>query len=108
MVIIKSSAYKRDLKRKIINKHMNNEVQTIAAIEKLIIESQTFKDLILNPLAKVYNIEKKKGNLKEIYTANINKKLRIYIKPEGSYPYELACIEQVELIEIDDHHYKDG
>ena len=87
---------------------MKKEELTIEAIEELIIQSQTMKILMLNPLARVYNINKKSGVLKEIYTANINDKIRIYIKPVGIYPYELDEIVEVELIEIDDQHYGDG
>ena len=87
---------------------MKKEELTIEAIEELIIQSQTMKILMLNPLARVYNINKKSGVLKEIYTANINDKIRLYIKPVGIYPYELDEIVEVELIEIDDQHYGDG
>ena len=87
---------------------MKKEELTIEAIEELIIQSQTMKILMLNPLARVYNINKKSGVLKEIYTANINDKIRMYIKPVGIYPYELDEIVEVELIEIDDQHYGDG
>lgn len=87
---------------------MKKEELTIEAIEELIIQSQTMKILMLNPLARVYNINKKSGVLKEIYTANINDKIRMYINPVGIYPYELDEIVEVELIEIDDQHYGDG
>lgn len=63
---------------------------------------------MLNPLSIIYNIEKKTGNLKEIYTAQINQKLRMYIKPLGKYPYILEKIIEIELIKIDDRHYKEG
>ena len=38
---------------------MKKEELTIEAIEELIIQSQTMKILMLNPLARVYNINKK-------------------------------------------------
>ena len=44
----------------------------------------------------------------KIYTANINMKLRMYIKPIGEYPYKLEKIVEVELREIDDRHYGEG
>ena len=44
------------------------------------------KELMLNPLHIIYSIEKKNGELKEIYTAHLNSKLRLYIKPIGNYP----------------------
>lgn len=66
------------------------------------------KKLMLNPLARVYNINKKSGILKEIYTANVNKKIRMYIKPIGEYPYKLEEIVEIELEQIDDRHYGEG
>ncbi len=108
MRIIKTGSYKKDLQKKIKNKHKKNEEETIEAIEELMIQSNNMKELMLNPLSVVYNIEKKKGNLKEIYTARINSKLRMYIKPIGKYPYKLEEIVEIELREIDDKHYGDG
>lgn len=108
MKIIKTTAYRKDIQKKIINKHKKKEEETIQAIEELMIQSVNMKELMLNPLAIVYNIEKKVGNLKEIYTARINAKLRMYIKPIGEYPYNLEQIIEVELREIDDKHYKEG
>lgn len=66
------------------------------------------KDLLLNPLSKLYNIEKKSGDLKEIYTAFVNKKIRLYMKPIGSYPYNLIEIDIIEFQKIDDRHYGEG
>lgn len=106
--IVKTSQYKHDIQKKIIKKHMQKEELTIEAIEELIMQSKTMKSLILNPLARVYNINKKSGILKEIYTANVNDKIRMYIRPIGIYPYKLDEIVEVELIEIDDRHYGDG
>lgn len=108
MKIVKTSQYKRDIQKKIIRKHMKKEEETIEAIEELIMQSETMQKLMLNPLARVYNINKKNGILKEIYTANINAKIRMYIKPVGMYPYKLDEIVEVELVEIDDKHYGDG
>lgn len=108
MKIIKTAKYKKDLRKKIIDKHKTKEESRIEAIEELMIQSINMKELMLNPLSKVYNIEKKKGDLKEIYTARINEKLRMYIKPIGEYPYKLEEILEIELIEIDDKHYGDG
>lgn len=104
MKIIKTKTYLKDLQKKIKNKHKKKE-ETIEAIEELMIQSKNMKELMLNPLAIVYNIEKKQGNLKEIYTARINQKLRMYIKPKGEYPYKLEEIIELELKEIDDKHY---
>lgn len=108
MRIIKTASYKKELQKKIKNKHKKKEEETIEVIEELMIQSNNMKELMLNPLSVVYNIEKKKGNLKEIYTARINSKLRMYIKPIGKYPYKLEEIVEIELREIDDKHYGDG
>ena len=105
MQIIKTKTYIKDLQKKIKNKHKKKEQETI---EELMIQSKNRQEVIINPLSRVYNIEKKQGNLKEIYTANINMKLRMYIKPIGEYPYKLEEIVEVELREIDDRHYGEG
>ena len=108
MKIIKTKNYLKDIQKKIRNKHKITEEETIEAIEELMIQSKCMKELILNPLARVYNIEKKRGELKEIYTAKINQKLRMYIRPIGKYPYNLEEIVEIELEQIDDKHYGDG
>lgn len=108
MQIIKTKTYIKDLQKKIKKKHKKKEQETIEAIEELMIQSKNRQEVIINPLSRVYNIEKKQGNLKEIYTANINMKLRMYIKPIGEYPYKLEKIVEVELREIDDQHYGEG
>lgn len=66
------------------------------------------KEFMLSPFHIVYGVEKKTGNLKNIYTARINSKLRLYIKPIGNYPYTLEDIVEISFIEIDDKHYGDG
>ena len=53
-------------------------------------------------------IEQKKGNLKEYYTARINQKIRLIMKPIGSYPYNTLEITDIEFIDIDDKHYGEG
>lgn len=108
IIIIRNKTYERDLKKKIISKHKNKELANIYSIEYLIKKSQNFKELLSNPESKLYNIKKKSGNLKEIYTAYVNSKIRLYIKPYGDYPYNLAEIEKIEFIKIDDKHYGEG
>lgn len=61
-----------------------------------------------NPLHIIYGIEKKNGNLKEIYTADVNEKLRLWMKPVGTYPYNALEITEIEFLEIDNQHYGDG
>ena len=81
MKLLKTSVYKKDVQKKIINKHLQREFERIESNEELLKQSNDMKELMFNPLARVYCIEKKSGPLKEIYTANINQKLRMYIKP---------------------------
>lgn len=71
-------------------------------------EFKNLKELIHSDVAVTYNIEKKTGDLKEIYTARINKKLRLYMKPMGEYPYKNEEIIEIEFIEIDNKHYGKG
>ena len=108
MKIIKTKKYLKDLQKKIRDKYKTKEEETIEAIEELMIQSENMKKLMLNPLSIVYNIEKKKGNLKDIYTARINQKLRMYIRPVGKYPYNLDEVVEIELEQIDDRHYGEG
>lgn len=107
MKIIESSQYKRDLK-KLEKKHMIKEINNINEICDFIIIFNNMKELLSNEICKIYGIEKKKGNLKEIYTARVNNKIRMYIHPVGNYPYNLEEIEIVELEKIDDKHYGEG
>ena len=101
MKIIKGKAYLKDYKKKIEYKHLNKEIERISNIEELILDSQNLKEVILNPLSIVYGIRQKKGDLKEIYTANINDKIRLYIKPIGEYPYNIVEINELEFLKID-------
>lgn len=108
MKIIKGKAYIKDYKKKIEYKHLYKEIQRIKNIEDLILDSQNFKLLLVNPLSTIYGIEQKKGDLKEIYTARVNQKIRLYIKPIGEYPYNVVEIKELEFLKIDDKHYGDG
>lgn len=108
MKIIKSKAYLKDYKKKIEYKHLNNEINRISKIEKLILDSSNLRTLMVNPLRLMYGIEQKKGNLKEIYTAQINGKVRLHMKPIGEYPYNLVEITEIEFVKIDDKHYGEG
>ena len=98
----------RDYKKKIVYKHLNKEIQRIKDIEDLILDSPNLKLLIQNPLRLIYGIEQKSGELKEIYTAEINRKIRLYMKPLGEYPYNIMEINKIEFLKIDNKHYGDG
>ena len=108
MKIIKDKTYIKDYKKKIEYKHLYKEIERIKNIEDLILDSKNLKSLIINPLSSIYGIEQKKGDLKEIYTAKVNQKIRLYIKPIGEYPYKTVEITELEFIKIDDKHYGDG
>lgn len=71
MKIIKTSGYKKDFQKKIIKKHKKNEQEVIEKIEQLLIQSSNMKELMINPLSNVYNIEKKNRRFKKnIYSKN--------------------------------------
>ena len=107
--IIKNKQYLRTLKKVLVSTHKDKELKILEKIEKLIIQSENMKELMLNPLRIIYNIEQKKGNLKEIFTADLNSKLRLYMKPIDDYPYDkLEHIIEIEFVTIDDKHYGDG
>ncbi|MBR3281598.1 MAG: hypothetical protein IKI57_07200 [Clostridia bacterium] len=108
MEIRKSKNYLKDYQKKLVRLHKNKEIQTIESIETLIINSINLKELLQNPLHIVYGIEQKHGDLKEIFTAKINNKLRLRMRPVGEYPYNLVEIEAIEFCEIDDKHYGEG
>ncbi len=78
------------------------------SIERFLSGHKNLNEIVNSPLSLVYNIKKKSGNLKEIYTANVNQKIRLYMKPVGEYPYKLIEIEKIEFIKIDSKHYGEG
>jgi len=53
-------------------------------------------------------LKRRSGDLKEYYTARLNQKLRLVMKPVNEYPYELEEVYELEFISIDDKHYGDG
>ena len=108
MKIIKSKKKEKDYKKKIVYKHKKQEMNTLKDIEELILDSSNLKVLLSNPLSQIYQIRQKKNNLKEIFTANLNSKIRLYMKPKGEYPYNVIEITEIEFLEIDDKHYGDG
>lgn len=108
MKICKSKEYIKSLKKEIISKHLSNELERIQNIEDLILDSPNLKELMMNPLSRVYSIEQKKGNLKDIFTAKINSKIRLHVKPIGEYPYNMLEITELEFLKIDNKHYGDG
>ncbi len=108
MIIKESSNYKKDYRKIIISKHMIKEKEKIDSIKNIILISNSLHDVLISPYKNIYYIEKKKGNLKEYYTARINDKLRLIMKPIGEYPYDSLKIICIEFVSIDDKHYGEG
>ncbi len=108
MFIKETKQYLKDYKKKIVDKHLKKEITRIDGIKNLLISSTNFKEVMNSPYKQIYNITQKKGNLKEIFTAEVNQKLRLYMKPINNYPYNYVEIIEIEFIEIDDKHYGEG
>lgn len=109
IIIYKSKKFLKDYKKILVSKHLYKEIDRLNKIEGLIIESDNLHVLLNNPLRMVYNIEKKSANLKEYYTARLNSKIRLIIKPCSDYPYvNLNNIVELEFLSIDDTHYGEG
>ena len=104
--IIESKQYKKDYKKIIEKKNLQNKKERLHRIIELILNEENMHTLILNNYSKIYNIEKKVGDLKEYYTARLNGKIRLIMKPIEEYPYNLIEIEEIEFTEIDENHYK--
>ena len=108
MTIHKEKTYIKDLKKKIEDKYMLAELKEIEKIETFILSQKNLKELMCHPLKIVYGIEQKKGNLKDKFTAKINSKLRLIMKPIGEYPYNQIEIEEIQFLDIDNKHYGEG
>ena len=70
------------------------------------ISSSNLKELMHSNFKYIYDIRKKDANLKELYSASLNGNIRLLFKPCGEYPYNEIEIVEIELIEINDKHYK--
>lgn len=103
MIIVKSSQYNKIYKKKIVDKHLTKEMTRIEDIENTIYNVDTLEDLIHSSAKILFNIEQKSGPLKEIYTARVNNKIRLWMKP-----YKKVEITEIEFINIDDKHYGEG
>ena len=105
MRIIKSKSYLRDYKKLIKDP---KDIQRIDSISILLLNAPNLHEILLSPYKNIYHIEQKKGNLKEFYTARINQKIRLFIKPVGEYPYNIIDIIELEFVNMDDSHYGEG
>ena len=106
MIIKETTKYKRSLKK--ILKNKTRELERLNNIRNLILGSDNLHKLLLSSLKNVYNIEKKNGNLKELYTARLNDKIRLLMRPVGEYPYNEIEIDEIIFEDIDNTHYGEG
>lgn len=106
MIIIETNKYKKS-KQKVL-KNRKRETERLENIKNIIISSENLHKLLLSEFKSIYRIEKKKGNLKEYYTARLNDKLRLLMKPVGEYPYKEIEIDEIIFENIDDKHYGEG
>ena len=108
MVIIKTSKYKRSYRKEIVNKHLIKEDNRLHNIENFLLSKDNLQEVMLDPLKNIYYIEKKTANMKEYYTARLNDKMRLIIKPNGEYPYSIVEIDELIFECIDNTHYGEG
>lgn len=106
MNIIESDKYKKSYKK--VLKYKKREMERLENIKNLIIAKDNFHELLIDPYKNIYYIEKKSGVYKEYYTARLNSKIRLFMKPVGEYPYKEIEITDIVFEDIDDTHYGEG
>lgn len=104
MNIIESKAYKKTEKKVLKNK--SRELEKLENIKNAIIATSNLHELMHSQFKYIYDIRKKTGNLKEIYSASLNGNIRLLFKPVGEYPYKEIEIMELEFLVINDTHYK--
>ena len=104
MTIIETKAYKKTESK--ILKNKTKELEKLENIKNIMISSSNLKELMHSNFKYIYDIRKKDANLKELYSASLNGNIRLLFKPCGEYPYNEIEIVEIELIEINDKHYK--
>lgn len=102
-----ASRYKRDIK-KLEKDHKNYELEELEKFKLLIYNHSNLQEVIEDPLTRHFKLEQKSGNLAGIYTAHLNSKIRLWIKPVGEKPYKLKEIDTIQLVQVDDKHYGEG
>ena len=107
MHIVYDNKYNRDLK-KLKRKNMFDELERIDKIKDIILSSDNLHELLISQYSIIYGISQKHGDLREIITAKVNSKLRLWMKPVGEYPYKYITILEIEFLKIDDKHYEEG
>ncbi len=106
MLIVETKKYKKSVKKVLKNK--TRELERLENIKNLIISSDNLYKVLQSEYKNIYRIEKKKANLKEFYTARLNEKIRLIMKPIGEYPYKEIEIEEIIFENIDNTHYGEG
>ena len=106
MNIIESNNYKKAYKKVLKNK--DKEKERLNKIITILLEYPTLHDVMITPYKEIYYIEQKHASLKEYYTARLNKKMRLIMKPVGEHPYNTMEITDIEFIDIDNKHYGEG
>lgn len=106
MNIIESKKYKISYKK--VLRYKVREKERLENIKNLIISKKNFHELLIDPYKNIYHIEKKQGKYREYYTARLNGKIRLFMKPMGEYPYNNIEIVDILFADIDDTHYGEG
>ncbi len=106
MIIIENKKYLKSYSKLLKNNVKEQEV--INNIKRIFLIHSNLHEVLISPYKIVYHIEQKKGNLKEYYTARINQKMRLIMKPIGFYPYNTLEITDIEFVDIDNKHYGEG
>ena len=106
MNIIESKNYQKSYKK--LLKNNKKEQEKLNKIITVFLEYPTLHDVLHTPYKEVYYIEQKKWELKGYYTARLNQKMRLIMKPIGEYPYNTMEITDIEFVDIDNTHYGEG
>lgn len=107
MKIIYDSMFKRN-KKKLEQKHMQEEIDNLFTITTSIVSSNNLYDLLNSNIAHYFHIEFKTSDMKMLLTARLNRKIRLIMQPIGKYPYNTLEIIEIEFVKIDNHHYGDS
>ena len=105
MIIRESSNYKKSYKKNLVNKYKDKEIERIKIFIGRLESYNNLQDFMNSSDKARYYVEQKKQNLKEIFAARIYK-IRLIFKPISEYPYNYIEIDEIELLEVNDDHYK--
>lgn len=108
MNLTKDKTYMKSVEKKLVNKHKIKEYKKLLRIEEFLIEEDNLKTASLNHIWNMYGFEQLKGNDSNKFTAKLNSKIRVVIIPKYNEPYNYIETVNLKMVEIDDHHYKEG